>query len=241
MSRRTAVNLKSRRATRRDLFVLPRATRNALELGQRARGAETRNERRFLPSEDWHEPSEGPTSGYRIIVHDPGKGYVHVVTPEQIRNRLAQLPRDLLRPLEVIQLSRMTRKKKVFPCYGMQWGNAIYLYPLESSLVEHFQRPPRPSEYNEARMFGGRWVQEAGAWRLTWTQEAIRDFYLNNVLIHELGHLLDNRNSNQRDRERYAEWFAIEHGYRPTRRGNRRSRHRTPSRRERLPNGFRRS
>ena len=33
------------------------------------------------------------------------------------------------------------------------------------------------------------------------------------ILIHELGHLLDQRNSTTIDRERYAEWFAIAHGY----------------------------
>jgi hypothetical protein len=113
----------------------------------------------------------------------------------------------------------MTRKKTTFPCYGLQWGAAIYLYPIEMDLVERFSRPPRPAEYNEARMYGGRWIQKGESWSLVWTPETIRDFYLNNVLIHELGHLLDDRNSSQRDRERYAEWFAIEHGYRRTRPG----------------------
>ena len=71
----------------------------------------------------------------------------------------------------------------------------------------------------EARMFGGRWVHESpGVWRLDWTKSAIKNFYLNNILIHELGHLLDNRNTSYTDRERYAEWFAIEHGYNSSRR-----------------------
>jgi hypothetical protein len=46
-----------------------------------------------------------------------------------------------------------------------------------------------------------------------WTEEAIKDFYLNNILIHELGHLVDDRNVRAADRERYAEWFAVRHGY----------------------------
>ncbi len=48
------------------------------------------------------------------------------------------------------------------------------------------------------------------------TTAAIKDFYLNNILIHELGHLLDERNTSYTDRERYAEWFAIKYGYLPT-------------------------
>lgn len=142
-----------------------------------------------------------------------------MVTVEQVRERLAQLPKRLTATLEVVQLSRMTRKKRTFPCYGMQWGTAIYLYPVDSSLIEHYSRPPRPAVYNEARMFGGVWEPLGGtAWRLIWTPAAIEDFYLNNVLIHELGHVLDERNTSYRDRERYAEWFAIEYGYKPSRR-----------------------
>jgi hypothetical protein len=52
---------------------------------------------------------------------------------------------------------------------------------------------------------------------LIWTAETVRDFYLNNVLMHEIGHINDARNTSFRKRERYADWFAIEYGYRATR------------------------
>lgn len=77
----------------------------------------------------------------------------------------------------------------------MQWGTTLYLYPIEESLVEYYSQPPRPSQLNEARMYGGRWVNHGhDGWQLIWTEAAIRDYYLNNILIHELGQLLDNRN-----------------------------------------------
>jgi hypothetical protein len=147
-------------------------------------------------------------------VQPPGSGYRHVLSPDEIRNRLAQFPPSMLESLQVVQLSRMTRKKQSFPCYGMQWGNTLYLYPIETGLVEYYTQPPKPAQLNEAKMYGGRWIEATpGEWRLMWTEAAIKDFYLNNILIHELGHLLDNRNSSVTDRERFAEWFAVEHGY----------------------------
>lgn len=177
----------------------------------------TRNERApFSPPEDWHEPT-GEGGDYEIVVQDPGEGYRHIVTPEEIRERLSRVPQQFLRDLEVVQLSQMTRKKCSFPCYGMQWGSTLYLYPLEETLEETFYTPPRPEVINEANMYGGRWEEPApGVWQLNWSEAAIKDFYLNNILIHELGHLVDNRNSTYTDRERYAEWFAIHYGYKST-------------------------
>jgi hypothetical protein len=186
----------------------------------------------FTPPEDWHEPRESEREGYRILVQKPSTGYRHVVTPEEIRQRLAQLPPKMIKTLEVVQLSRLTRKQRSYPCYGMQWGQAIYLYPMEDDLTEHYLGPPTPAELIEARMYGGRWEQASPRrWRLRWTEDSIKDFYLNNVLIHEIGHLVDDRNSNTCDRERYAEWFAIHHGYKPSRSGALIARRRKQSRR----------
>jgi hypothetical protein len=219
MARLRSVNLKNRASSSGSFrLVLPRRHRNLVALGKRSRGSGNQLRNSCIPPEDWHEPTGDVSRGYRIIAQPPGEGYVHVVTKEQVRERLSKLPSHLMETLEVVQLSRMTRKKRAFPCYGMQWGTAIYLYPVEASLIEHYSSPPLPAVRNEARLFGGVWEPAGGsAWKLIWTKQALEDFYLNNVLIHELGHVLDLRNSGYRDRERFAEWFAIEYGYKPSR------------------------
>ena len=169
----------------------------------------------FSAPETWHPSKDRPRARY--IVQPPGAGFRHAVTPDEVRDRLAALPKHLSPPLDVVQFSTMTRKRQYFPCYGMQWGSAVYLYPIEESLVEVYRRPPTPQQQIEARMYGGEWSHDGRQWRLTWTEDAIKDFYLNNVLIHEIGHLCDTRNTSSRDREKFANWFAIEYGYRPTR------------------------
>lgn len=181
----------------------------------RQRGRGDKHSTPFYAQEDWHEPTG--REEIRFVVQPPGKGYIHPVTVEEVQQRLAELPERFARSVQVVQFSRMTRKRALFPCYGMQWGPNVYLYPMEDSLIETYIRPPRPEQLTEARMYGGQWTQHGKYWRLTWTPETIRDFYLNNVLIHEVGHVNDQRNSKFEDRERYANWFAIEYGYRPTR------------------------
>jgi hypothetical protein len=169
----------------------------------------------FSAPERWHPETDQQC--VRYVTEQPGKGYAHPVTIDEIRERIAMLPARFTRALQVVQQSAMTRKRMIFPCYGMQWGNSVYLYPMEESLVEIHRTPPRPDQLIEARMYGGVWSQHRKEWRLTWTPKTIKDFYLNNVLIHEIGHLNDPRNTNSDDRERFANWFAIEFGYRATR------------------------
>ncbi|MBC8351393.1 MAG: hypothetical protein H8E66_05370 [Planctomycetes bacterium] len=227
MKRRPTANLKNRNS-RRSTTALPKAIQKSIAVAKRSRGRVGQDHGPFIPPEDWYEPHERCTDSFDVVTQEPGPGYRHVVSETDIRQRLSDLPAKFTAPVQVVQLSRMTRKKRSFPCYGMQWGRALYLYPVESELVEYFGRPPRPAEYHETRLFGGKWGHQGGSfWRLTWTPATIRDFYLNNVLIHELGHLLDERNTGYRDRERFAEWFAIEYGYR----GRRKSRRNSSSRR----------
>lgn len=192
----------------------PRSTQKKPAAAYRQRVASA-DSAHFSAPELWY-PSRGPT-GLKIVEQQAGEDYFHPVSAEQVRQRLARLPEQFTRELEVVQFSRMTRKRRTFPCYGMQWGQTIYLYPIESSLVELYCVPPKPAQQIEARQFGAVWGHNGADWTLTWTPETLQDFYLNNVLIHELGHLNDPRNTSYRDRERYANWFAIEYGFRPSR------------------------
>lgn len=170
----------------------------------------------FCPPEVWHEPADRPQ--IEIITQPPGTGFLHPVTASEVAERIEALPARFRQPLEVVQLSTMTRKRALMPLYGLQWGSTVYLYPIEDSLVETYSSPPLPAQVIEAKMFGGQWKQDGPLWHLEWTLPALKDFYLNNILIHEIGHVNDTRNTNSRDRERFAEWFAIEYGYRRTRR-----------------------
>ena len=200
-NRQVRKNLKASRRVRNREFAKARRTI-----------APRNQENLFDAPEDWHEPIG--KEDYNVLVMDPGKGYRHVVSAAQVRSRLARLPQRFLNGLEIVQLSTMTRKKKRLPCYGLQWGCAVYLYPFCQTLEEHFHTPPPQQMVIETKMYGARWDHpEPNLWRLIWSESSARDYQLNNILIHELGHLVDTWNNKSVDQERYAEWFAIEYGY----------------------------
>ena len=211
-SRKTrGVKGRQRRSTNRNRRIRPASAHRERTSGERNYQPE------FNASEIWYEPSDDPRGEIRYVEYAPGDGYVHPVSIRDIKKRLAQFPKQFLQNVEVIQLSPMTRKRMLFPCYGMQWGTTVYLYPIEESLVEYYAGPPRPQLMIDTKMYGGRWKQYGDEWELEWTPRTIRDFYLNSILIHEIGHANDPRNQSYTDRERFADWFAIEYGYRQSR------------------------
>ena len=217
MSRRIELNLKTPAPAKNNQGRV--ASRRVVGAGKGARVSGSPSRGPYMPPERWYEPRANHNGRFNVIHEAPGYGFRHILTAEDIRERLSELPAWMVKPLQVVQLSQMTRKKRRAPCYGMQWGNTIYLYPIELNLVENFSRAPKPAQLIEAKMFGARWERlSAASWNLVWSEDSIRDFYLNNVLIHELGHILDERNTRSIDRERYAEWFALEYGYKPSRR-----------------------
>lgn len=201
-------------APRRQIAGRPRAVRPTAAYRQRG-ALNQQASSGFTAPEVWHEPEE--TGEIRYKVDPAGPRYRHAVTVDEVRERLLELPSQFVEPIEVVQFSPMTQKRKLFPCYGMQWGANVYLYPIEASLVEKYYRPPKPQQLIEAKMYGGVWSEADGYHLLTWTEQAIKDFYLNNVLIHEIGHVNDLRNTNHEKRERFAIWFAIEYGFRASR------------------------
>lgn len=148
-------------------------------------------------------------SGYKVIVEPPGVGWRHVLTPCDIVTRLDKLPDRLLWRLHHVVLPTMTAKRARMKCFGLQWGGAIYLYPLPMGKTEwtYGGRIP-PFDRHWYKRFGGVVKPHANHDVLTWSEQALRRYYLEHVLLHELGHINDTRNSSVKQRERFANYFA---------------------------------
>src|SRR5687767_6657097 len=127
MSRRKFHRHQSRHVAQRNSLVRAAGRRVGNPLSKRGRRMIVHQDP-FSPPENWYDSATAakPQGDYRIVVQDPGEGFRHVVTPQEIRDRLSRLPAAMVAPLEVVQLSQLTRKKQSYPCYGMQWGKAIY-------------------------------------------------------------------------------------------------------------------
>lgn len=79
-----------------------------VSLGKRARVAATRERRSYMPPETWYEPAAEAPGVYTVVEQPAGAGYRHILSEEDIRARLAELPNWMVQPLQVVQISQMT-------------------------------------------------------------------------------------------------------------------------------------
>ncbi len=172
---------------------------------------------------DFEKLIEHEGEGIYFHVEPAGKDHVHVLTPDEILDRLHALPDNLLCNLSCVVLPRMTRKRKLFNVYGMQWDKTIYLYPMSTDLRAGDHHVLDDALLKEARQFGATIEQHTNGPVIQWTMETIKAYYLENILIHELGHTFDTKNTSTKDREAYAEWFARKWGRWPKRKPRRSS------------------
>lgn len=155
-----------------------------------------------------------PNGRLHFKVEPAGEGYFHPLTKDEVRARLAQLPQSFLKNLHTVYMPRMTRKRKLLNIYGLQWGYAIYLYPMPVTLKEELNGPCKPLRRIEYDKFGATVTDIDEDHVVQWDMDSIKCFYRDNILIHELGHITDDKNSREVERERYAEEFVTKWGRR---------------------------
>lgn len=167
----------------------------------------------YQSPEIWYEPHE--YEDYYFRWQEPGYERYHPATEDEIETRLSAVSNKYLYNLSWVTRAGVTRKKTSFPLYGMAWGETIYLYSVSRHLTEFYDELPEPSFVSSTKKYGGKWRQYGSTWELQWTEQSIKEFYLEDILMHELGHINDKRNTSYRDREAYANHFAIKHGNAP--------------------------
>ena len=163
------------------------------------------------------------TPGLTVIEQPIHPDFIIPVDEASIRETLGAVPQKFLSDLAaVIVLGGSKKQEKTFKnlfAYGRYWSNIIVLHPYPKKYLEqHWKTLPKPSILHEYERAGAEITRDGKRWRIRFDEESLKQFYLRDVLVHELGHHVDSENfrfKSHRAAENFAEWFASEYGYRP--------------------------
>jgi hypothetical protein len=146
------------------------------------------------------------------FIKDPlPKGYVYPCTLEDIREKLKSLPPGMLQRVASIHLCNQV---KMNPGVDAQIADGhIRIYPVpEKYRWCYGARKPNPACAQERLEFGAYWQKIDGAWYLCWDKDSLKDYILNHILLHEIGHSLDTVYYGTSRGEKIAEAFACHVG-----------------------------
>ncbi len=157
----------------------------------------------------------------KYFVETIHSNFIMPVTTSELTLELGRVPGEYTEGLKgVFLLGGSKKEEKVFfsqlSYYGTYWSNCIFIHPYpKKNLERYYKPPPRPHVLNDYKRVGALVKQDhAGGLTVHFTTESLKQFYLRDVFIHEIGHHFDdNYSKGQKKREGFADWFATEYGF----------------------------
>ena len=159
-----------------------------------------------------------------FIKDNPSRDFYFPVNEEEILNKLHQLPNKYFEEITHIWLRKVKEKdyesniymQGLFVC-----GSGVNLIVL-NAFPKNLKMPFGNKKPTKARLnFYSKWCEDlifdenSKTWYLKWDKEMIKDYFLNHLLLHEVGHFIDSFNqrfwskANNKKSEDFADTFAV--------------------------------
>lgn len=158
-----------------------------------------------------------------IIEVEPSSEYSGFIMPlscDDVYEALNSIPDEFTDGLEGV-FSMMGPSKKQSKawslyCYGIYWRCCIFLFPYPRGWMSFRAKRLQPHILQEYERAGAEIINDGHKDLLVrFNDESLREFYLRDVLIHEIGHHVDRSSSAKKTTkvEGFANWFATEYGF----------------------------
>ena len=133
-----------------------------------------------------------------FIKDNPSRDFYFPVTIEEIKEFINKLPNEQTERITHIWLRKMTNKEyekenSVQGCFICGSGvNLIVLHPFPIDMIMKFgKKKPANKILKWYSKFEPELNETNEGWQLKWTHEKIKKYYLEGLLIHEIGHQID--------------------------------------------------
>jgi hypothetical protein len=158
-----------------------------------------------------------------FIKDNPSKDFYFPVNEPEILEKLSQLPNDYRENITHIWLRKVDKEdyknhdsfQGMFICGSRVNLIVLSAFPKDLKMFFGTKKPLK----KEIKLYSNwcsdlRFDEKEKVWFLQWDSEKIRDYYLNFLLLHEIGHFVESvykrfwSKSNERKAENFADNFA---------------------------------
>jgi hypothetical protein len=155
-----------------------------------------------------------------LIEDNPSRDFFFPLSGAEVLETLNQLPPDQVAGITHVWLRRLKQsdyecKQKAFAEYIFGSGvRLIVLYPWSTDLLLGLgKRKPATKKIRQYASWTEDLVYQDDEWVLRWTKESLRRFYVEGLLLHEVGHHVDKylsrwTKANKKQVEDFADQYA---------------------------------
>ncbi|MFC1582157.1 ImmA/IrrE family metallo-endopeptidase [Planctomycetota bacterium] len=147
--------------------------------------------------------------------------FIFPVTMHEIKSVMENVPTQFVEGIKAVLVPSGSKKQiaamKSLLMFGEYWRDCVVLHPYPKTLMTQvYEKEPNPQVVQGYRRTGAAIVTEGTGIKIIFDEASLKNFYLRDVLMHEIGHhndrLLEARP--KKKREAFANWFASEYGFR---------------------------
>ena len=166
-------------------------------------------------------PSEGQETPI-FIVENTSRDFYFPVTIDEIKETLKKLPKEHTKYLTHIWLDKVKKSEYLkgetlqgqFICGSNIYLIKLYAVPSDNKML-FGQSKPTTKQLNFYKKYCTDLIHNKNGWYLQWTTENYKKYYLEKLLLHEIGHCVDYiyerhwSKANHKQVEDFADNYAV--------------------------------
>jgi hypothetical protein len=147
--------------------------------------------------------------GCRVLKENPSGAFYHPCQGLEYLSVMRRLPAEFCQGVKAIVLRRTPKLDARLGIEARRRFGCVILnaFPRSNQMV--WTAPPTQAARRHYSRWCSRWLEVEGVFKLQWTFEEIRSYYLFHLFLHELGHINQPLFHDSRRREEFAENFAL--------------------------------
>lgn len=171
-------------------------------------GAQEKWSRQF-PANIYHQLSENGEK-WQVLRENPSRDFYHPCSADDYLGVLERLPIELTEYVRAVVLRRLPKEDERLGIDARRRYSCVIMNSFPKSNETPWPKRPTEGTIRHLAPWCDRWRSEEGNWRLVWEPEQVRRYYLYHVFLHEIGHINQPSFYSLRQREAFAENFALE-------------------------------
>ena len=164
---------------------------------------------RAFPANIYRQLSENGKK-WQVLRENPSRDFYHPCSAEDYLGVLERLPADLTEHVRAIVLRRLPKEDERLGIDARRRYSCVIMNSFPKSNEMSWSSRPTEGTVRHLASWCDRWRSDGGHWRLVWEPEEVRRYYLYHVFLHEVGHINQPWSYSLRQREAFAENFALE-------------------------------